>query len=189
MKSTETLHGLPPNRVLGIDPSTTSFAFTHMVDKKIEKCGKIDFPKHSNMVARAKIINEHLTEQLLTFKPDLVAVEQMIYIQNPQTSRELSYTVGYIIGKASELNIPIIDVGPMTWKAFIGYKNVRKTDIAEWAKEIGEKEAKKKAAFERKDRVRSIMFHIYPEIEEEDYDIWDSIAIAYWGTHQTNWRS
>jgi hypothetical protein len=48
---------------------------------------------------------------------------------------------------------------------------------------MGEKEAKKKAAFERKDRVRSIMFKKYPQVEEEDYDIWDSIAIGWWAIH------
>lgn len=174
-------------RVFAIDPSTNSIAFSIMSGNKnnikLIALGKIFFPRGSSTSDRARIINAALPELLTKYNIETMIIEETIYIQNPQTTRLLAYTVGSLWGKAIDLDIRVIDVGPLRWKSFIGYKNVRKIEITAWANEMGEKEAKKKAAFERKDRVRSIMFKKYPKVDEEDYDIWDSIAIGWWAIH------
>ena len=173
--------------VFAIDPSTNSIAFSVMSGNKnninLVAVGKIFFPRGSSTSDRARIINATLPELLLKYNIETLVIEETIYIQNPQTTRLLAYTVGSLWGKAVDLDIRVLDVGPLRWKAFIGYKSVKKAEIAEWTQQMGEKEAKKKAAFERKDRVRSIMFEKYPQVDEEDYDIWDSIAIGWWAIH------
>lgn len=174
-------------RVLAIDPSSHSIAFAIMQGNKnkvdLVAIGKISFPKGSTTSSRAKIINASIPELISKYKIDTVVIEETIYIQNPNTTRILAYTVGSLWGKAIDMDVRVIDVGPLKWKAFINYKSVKKTEIVEWTKTMGEREAKKKASFERKDRVRSIMFEKYPKVDEEDYDIWDSIAIGWWAVH------
>ena len=174
-------------RVLAIDPSSHSIAFAIMQGNKnkvdLVAIGKISFPKGSTTSSRAKIINASIPELINKYKIDTVVIEETIYIQNPNTTRILAYTVGSLWGKAIDMDVRVIDVGPLKWKAFINYKNVKKAEIIEWTKTMGEREAKKKASFERKDRVRSIMFEKYPKVDEEDYDIWDSIAIGWWAIH------
>jgi hypothetical protein len=72
----------------------------------------------------------------------------------------------------------------MTWKAFIGYKNVTKKEIATWEKEMGKTDAKKKAQVERKKRTIEIMHNKIPEtVSVEDNDIMDAVAIGYWAVH------
>jgi Holliday junction resolvasome RuvABC endonuclease subunit len=174
-------------RVLAIDPASHSIAFSVMRGNKnnvdLIAIGKITFPKGSTTSSRAKIINASIPELISKYKIDTVVIEETIYIQNPNTTRILAYTVGSLWGKAIDMDVRVIDVGPLKWKAFINYKNVKKAEIVEWTKTMGEREAKKKASFERKDRVRSIMFEKYPKVDEEDYDIWDSIAIGWWAIH------
>jgi Holliday junction resolvasome RuvABC endonuclease subunit len=176
-------------KLISIDPSSNSLAFAVYNGKKdniyLIAAGKIHFPRNSNTVDRAKIINSSLKELIERYEPDSLVVEETIYIQNPQTSRVLAYVVGLIFGKATDMDVNVIDVGPLKWKAFIGYQNVRKTEITEWTKQYGEKEAKKKASFERKERTRRIIWKMFPLLEEEDHDIIDAIAIGYWAIHNT----
>jgi Holliday junction resolvasome RuvABC endonuclease subunit len=115
-------------------------------------------------------------------KPDYLLVEETIYLQNPKTTRLLAYIVGGIFAQAVAENVSTGDVGPLKWKSGIGYKNVRKAEIAEWAKELGsEKEAKKRAQFERKNRVKVIIEKRIPGLQVEDLDIVDAIGIGLWG--------
>jgi Holliday junction resolvasome RuvABC endonuclease subunit len=174
-------------KVISIDPSSNSLAFSIFEaqdDAILVAYGKIDFPKHAEMRQRYEIINAALPELVERYKPDTIVIEETIYIQNPNTSRLLAYIVGGLMCKSVDLKLRVIDVGPLKWKAYIGYKKVTKKEIDEWAKEHGEKEAKKIAAFERKDRVRAIMFHKFPQLENEDYDIWDAIGIGWWAIHE-----
>lgn len=172
-------------RILSIDPSTNSIAFS-IFDKSDQSfCGygKINFPRKSDTSKRCQIINSSLKEVVNHYQIDTVVIEETIYIQNPSTTKILAYTVGSLWGKAVDLGLNVIDVGPMIWKAYIGYKKVTVRDIKVWADELGDKEAKKKASFERKDRVKQIMSSRFPSLELEDYDIWDSIGIGWWAVN------
>ena len=69
------------------------------------------------------------------------------------------------------------------WKRGIGYSKVTKAEKEKWEKEIGVKEARKKAAFERKDRVRQILVTVLGKDFDEsryDSDEIDAIAIGVW---------
>ena len=72
--------------------------------------------------------------------------------------------------------IYVTDVAPMRWKPGIGYKNVTKREQATWG--LDERETKKKAVFERKERVARIMREIFL-YDTQDYDIWDAIGIGW----------
>jgi len=170
--------------VLSIDPSTKSLAFA-VVERSgnaisLKAKGKILFTGEDDIQSKLKFIGRVLPELIKYHNPKYVVIEQTIYIQNPQTSRLLSYVVGHMIGLSLMNNIKTVDVGPITWKRWLGYKNVSKVEIAAWSAEMGDKEAKKKASFERKNRVKIILEERIPNLDESDYDIIDAIAIGLW---------
>mgnify|MGYP000031247266 CR=1 FL=1 len=171
-------------KILSIDPSTKSLAFAVINRNKskitLEAKGKILFACEDDIQSKLKFIGVILPELILHHKPKYIIIEQTIYIQNPQTSRLLSYVVGHMMGLGLLGNLKVVDVGPIEWKRWLGYKSVSKTEIAAWTADIGEKEAKKKANFERKNRTKIIIDSRFPGLEESDYDIIDAIAIGLW---------
>lgn len=173
--------------ILSIDPSTKSLAFAVVQrsgnDIRLKAKGKLNFTGLDDVMSKLGFLNAILPVIIEYHKPDIVVIEQTIYIQNPQTSRLLSYVVGHMLGLALLCKTKVKDVGPLEWKRWLGYKSVSKAEIAEWTKEMGEKEAKKKASFERKNRVKSILEERMPNLEEGDYDVLDAIAIGVWASY------
>ena len=175
-------------RVIGIDPSTNSLGFA-VVDRNsdgkvfLNVKGKINFKGDPQSVKFRKISSWIESLDLYTGAFDTQCViEQTIFIQNPQTSRLMAYITGYTWGRMIQAGIPVSDIGPMTWKSWLGYKKVTKKQKDQWADEgLSPKDVKKKANFERKHRTRIILEE--KGIEEEDDDIMDSIGIALWGVN------
>lgn len=172
-------------RLIAIDPATHSIAFSIM-DRNEEKgklvaAGKINLNKLS-MSQKLHIVDAFISWIFLEYSPSILIVEQPIYIQNFQASRLLSYIVGYLWGRCVQEGMKVEDIGPMQWKSDLGYKKVLPSEKREWAKTMEEKEVRKKAEFERKNRIKQIIVEVIPEIHHiNDYDIVDAIAIGYWG--------
>ena len=186
----KTLQSLKNMRILGIDPATHSLAWAlcianHQGDVEVLDYGKIELVKQKGMEVKIKGIVDNLPEVIKMSKPDVAYIEQTVYIQNYQTSRDLSYIVGASMATASLHKIPIVEASPLVWKTQIGYNRVTKKDILAWSQTMGEKEAKKKASYERKHRVRRLLADkIDSELLDEDIydsDEIDAIGIATWG--------
>jgi Holliday junction resolvasome RuvABC endonuclease subunit len=147
--------------------------------------GKIELVKQKGMEVKIRGIVETLPEVVAMSKPDVAYIEQTVYIQNYQTSRDLSYIVGASMATAVLHKVPIVEASPLVWKTQIGYNRVTKKDILAWSLTMGEKEAKKKASYERKHRVRRLLAErISSELldtEKFDSDEIDAIGIATWG--------
>jgi Holliday junction resolvasome RuvABC endonuclease subunit len=186
MKVIKTLKAknLGPATIMGIDSSTKSIAMSlyHRGDDlRLSHLGKISLDDCKTMGDKIKRINLTLPTYFEKYKPDIVRIERTIYIQSPLTSRMLSYIVGAIWLKSSEFCDNVEDVDIMTWKSHIGYKKVSKAEITQWAKEMGEKDAKKKAAEERKERTKKLLIPKIEGISEiNDYDMLDAAAIGLW---------
>lgn len=181
---------LKPATIMGIDSSSKSIAislYKREADSTIVllDVAKFKFGDKDTMRDKLEKINAWIPAFMNKYGPiDNVVIEQTIYIQSPQTSRILSYIVGHIWGKCLESCSNVIDVPIMTWKAFIGYKNVTKKDIALWTSEIGATDAKKKAAHERKYRTMKIMKEKIIGIDGiNDDDVMDALAIGYWACY------
>jgi Holliday junction resolvasome RuvABC endonuclease subunit len=176
-------------KVVGIDSSSKSIALSLYKRSsdgvKLLAVSKVKFDAKDDMAKKLETINKIIPAFFEEYGPiDIVVIEQTIYIQSPQTSRILSYIVGNIWGKCLEYCDNVSDIPIMTWKAFIGYKNVTKKEIATWEKEMGKTDAKKKAQVERKKRTIEIMHNKIPEtVSVEDNDIMDAVAIGYWAVH------
>ena len=172
--------------VLAIDPASHSLAWCIM--ERVEgnlviiKTDKISFIKNSAIEEKFSQIKLGITSICDIYKPDVCVIEQSVYIQNFQTSRLLSYIIGFTWGMASFTCKRVSDVSPLVWRSGIGYKNLTIKD-KDLLKENGQKkniELKKKD--ERKRRVRVIIEEYFNanDLDLGDDDIVDAVGIAIW---------
>ena len=179
-----------PVTVMGIDASSTVIAFAIIKQDadnttlvKVAKVNLNNFP----MNAKLKIVSSVVPEVFRDNRIDYTFVEQPIYIQNPATSRILSQVSGHLIGECLKQCDNVSEVTIANWKSHIGYKNVSKAEKDSWTKQFGEKESKKIAASERKQRTIRIIHNKIPHISYiTDNDICDSIGIALYGLDKVN---
>lgn len=171
------------SRLIAIDPASHSLAWAVIdTEKNVLATGKIDLKKDKTEPEKFDKIAKELIVIIKTYKPDVAAIEQSVYIQNFQSSRIISYVIGFTWGLLYQNGIRTRDINPLSWKPGIGYKNMTRQD-----KESLEKNGQKgsiqiKMKNERKQRVRDIVSIAYgantPGIEDED--IVDALGIALW---------
>jgi Holliday junction resolvasome RuvABC endonuclease subunit len=179
-----------PAIVMGVDASSTVIAFAIFDQRKNEtelvKTFKItlsNFPMNTKL----NIISSVVPKILEKHNIDYIFVEQPIYIQNPATSRVLSQVSGHLLGECLKGCSNVSEITIANWKSFIGYKNVSRAEKESWTKEFGEKESKKIAARERKERTIRIVHEKISGIDHiNDNDICDAIGIALYGLDKIN---
>lgn len=173
-------------RVLSMDPSSNSLAwviFDHTTNGiSMVACGKINFKETKEISSKFGIINKELKKIYKEYGPAIAVIEQSIYVQNFESSRIISYIIGYSWGVMSSFGVEMMDINPLIWKNKIGYKNISATDKnnIETNGEKGSFQAKLKK--ERKKRVREIVA-IYFEKHMDylpDDDIIDAAGIGLW---------
>jgi Holliday junction resolvasome RuvABC endonuclease subunit len=174
------------DRILAIDPSSHSLAWV-IYDVTLDSIvlvanGKIDYRKDKDVSLKFKAIDSGLRQIVEEYKPKNAIIEQSIYVQNFETSRIISYVIGYSWGVLSSGGCLVTDVNPLMWKSGIGYKNLGKKD-AEFLKNNGEKGSLQiKQKNERKKRVREIVSKYFSsgDIGIDDDDIIDAAGIGLW---------
>jgi Holliday junction resolvasome RuvABC endonuclease subunit len=179
-----------PAIVMGVDASSTVIAFAIFDQRKNEtelvetfKITLSNFPMNTKL----NIISSVVPKILEKHNIDYIFVEQPIYIQNPATSRVLSQVSGHLLGECLKGCNNVSEITIANWKSFIGYKNVSKAEKESWTKEFGEKESKKIAARERKERTIRIVHEKISGIDHiNDNDICDAIGIALYGLDKVN---
>ena len=173
-------------RIVAIDPSSHSLAWV-IYDVTLDKIdlvanGKIDYRKDKDVSLKFKAIDTGLNEIIKEYRPQNAIIEQAIYVQNFETSRIISYVIGYSWGVLSAGGCLVSDVNPLMWKSGIGYKNLSKKDT-EAFKNDGEKGSLQiKQKNERKKRVRNIVSKYFDkgDIGIDDDDIIDAAGIGLW---------
>lgn len=179
-----------PCTIMAVDASSTSIAISIFDQQKdctyLRETSKLRL-NNLEMNVKLRIISEFFPIFFSKYDIDYVFVEQPIYIQNPATSRVLSQISGHVLGTCIHFCDNVSEVPIANWKSFIGYKNVSKADKDRWNREIGEKEAKKKAASERKQRTIRIVHEKISGIDHVvDNDICDAIGIGLYGLDFVN---
>lgn len=158
-------------KVLGIDPSSTAIAFTLVENGEPVVWGKLLFYRKSSLPDKMLMVSKFIPLILeITGTPSFVCLEQMVSIQNPHTTRVLSYMAGSMMHEFAIRGIPVGDVPPMTHKNYHGYIRVNK------AMGLSKKEADrfKKQQIQDKIAVR------WPNFNYADHDVADSCSIALW---------
>lgn len=178
-------------RLIAIDPASHSLAWAIIDnDKTVVKTGKIILNKEKEPSDKFAKIASDLIEIINEYKPDVAAIEQSVYIQNFQSSRIISYMIGFTWGLLYQNGIKTRDINPLSWKPNIGYKNLSKQDKQDLEKNGEKGSIQIKMKNERKQRVREIVALAYgddtPGLDDED--IVDALGIALW-YYKTGGRS
>lgn len=170
-------------RLIAIDPSSHSLAWSIIdLDRnnfKVVATGKIDYKESKELYNKFRVIRKGIKDLWSEHQFQDAVIEQSVYIQNFQSSRILSYIIGYSWGVLDEYCHTVCDINPLIWKNKIGYKNVSKDDKKAIEILHGSKGIQKRLTKERKDRVKKII-EDKVNFSTEDEDINDSIGIALW---------
>ena len=170
-------------RLIAIDPSSHSLAWC-VVDLDRNKfsvagTGKIDFKDSKEIDNKFRAIRKGIQDVWEDYQFKDGVIEQSVYIQNFQSSRIISYIIGYSWGTLDEYCYSMCDCNPLIWKNKIGYKNVSKDDKKAIEKKHGTKGLQKRLTEERKSRVKRIV-NAQVGCSTDDDDINDSLGIALW---------
>ena len=170
-------------KLIAIDPASHSLAWA-VIDKNknVIATGKIHLEKKKEISDKLSSIADELVPIIKEYNPDVAAIEQSVYIQNFQSSRIISYIIGFTWGLLFQNGIKTRDINPLSWKPAIGYKNVSKKEIAKLDANGKKGSSQIKAKNERKQRVREIVSIAYGDDTPglEDDDIIDALGIALW---------
>jgi len=170
-------------RLIAIDPSSHSLAWSIIdLDRnnfKVVATGKIDYKESKELHNKFRVIRKGIKDLWSEHQFQDAVIEQSVYIQNFQSSRILSYIIGYSWGVLDEYCHTVCDINPLIWKNKIGYKNLSKDDKKAIEILHGTKGIQKRLTKERKDRVKKII-EDKVNFSTEDEDINDSIGIALW---------
>lgn len=168
---------------MSMDTSSKSFAFSVIEvaggKKVLKAAGKIDYSKQ-NMDEKFVTLRAVIPMLYEKYSPDFVVIEAPVYIQNFLASKVLCYIVASVKTNFVYVGKNVEEVSPLSWKAGIGYKNVSKAEKEAKRKEVGEKEMKKWAKSERKERTKRIVRDMVDIGGLDDDDVIDSIGIGIW---------
>ena len=170
-------------RLLAIDPSSHSLAWC-VIDLdsnslQVVATGKINFRESKEVHNKFRAIRKGIKDIWEKYQFQDGTIEQSVYIQNFQSSRIISYIIGYSWGVLDEYCYTVCDINPLIWKNRIGYKNVSKDDKKAIEADFGSKGIQKRLTQERKDRVKRII-EKQIDFSTEDEDINDALGIALW---------
>lgn len=165
------------DRIIGIDSSTQGIAIAVVDGGRLTEVMYLPLPK-ADIFARLQKARKWISGILRGWNPDFVMIEAPIYIQNPNTTKNLSYVVGIIVGECLVQNIEVSDVPPSVWKSWIGYKRITKVQQADIMSRLGPTEGRKEIQRLRKSQIQDIMRCRFPRTKWDNDNIADATAIA-----------
>lgn len=121
MVSIKNLQAVPVDRIMGIDCSTNSVAFSIFDTGIPTSCGEIMF--HGANVferlndARAKV-QAMVDEGVMV--ADYIGIESAIMVTNQQVAIKLAYVYGAVMGVLMQNKSTVVEVAPITWQSYIG---------------------------------------------------------------------
>jgi len=128
--------------VLGIDPGTATVGYGLLEIegndiKSILNYGIIQTPSKIPMQKRLKMIFDDMNELIETFKPDIMAIEELFFFKNSKTVITVSQARGVILLSATINNLEIYEYTPLQVKiALTGYGRADKNEVQNSVKDI-----------------------------------------------------
>jgi crossover junction endodeoxyribonuclease RuvC len=123
-------------RVLGLDPGTATTGYG-VVESKGSRLyyvahGTICTPPHLNFAERLKCIHEEATSLLVSFSPDVVAIEKLFFKQNVTNGITVAQARGVLALAAVQAGKPVTEFSPTQCKtAITGYGKADKKQMQE----------------------------------------------------------
>jgi Holliday junction resolvasome RuvABC endonuclease subunit len=168
-------------RVLGIDPSTKSVAWCLLDGSVVLAVGEESLGSGSLYERMREAYTA--AQRIVELKPDFVAIESAVYVNNRQVVVKLAYFYGIIMGVLAHNEILFEDVPPITWEAWIGNPGTTRAQKAKFRKENpGQTKGwyTRKLREARKQRTIDWVEKTYGFVPEND-NIADAVGIAAYG--------
>ena len=167
-------------RIMGIDASSNSFAYSIYQDQKLVEWGEIKFDGTS-VFTRLHDGQRKLSSMSERLSVDLIVFESAVFVQNKKTVVLLAYVFGALISALMDSGADVKDIPPITWQNAIGNKALNKAEKLEIQKAHPGKSSSwysNKYREERKDRTRQWVKKTYG-LDIESDNITDAIAVGH----------
>jgi len=171
--------------VLGVDASTTSFAFCLYGKDGPIRWGEVKF-KGSNVFERLAYGQRYINAMKDHLKADIVVFESAIYVQNKKTVILLAYAFGAVISALINNGAKIEEVSPLAWQNYIGNKPLTKAEKEAIKKDNPGKSASWYQNANREFRKQRTMSWAKDEfgIEVDSDNVSDAVGVAHYGYHK-----
>lgn len=184
------IHKTKAQRVMGIDCSTKSIAFTIFDGVNFHKCGEVFFTG-ATVFERVHDANVKTLALFESFSPDFVAIEAAIMVRSTSVAIKMAYVFGAVIAALLKKGATVIEVPPISWQSFIGNKNLTLAEKNAIKMEFPGKSAswyQNKGRLMRKQRTIDFAKREFG-VELESDNVADSLGIAWWAVQNKTRRS
>lgn len=123
--------------ILGIDPgsATIGFGFVEVADgvpAVAHQYGVIQTDKRQAMPDRLAVIYADVSELLETFKPDVMAIEELFFLKNVNTAMPVAQARGVLMLAAAHQGVPVVGYTPAQVKVTVtGSGKAQKPEVQE----------------------------------------------------------
>lgn len=126
-------------RILGIDPGVAIVGYGvieyNQNQFKVIDYGKITTPAHTPLPKRLKLVYDGMTQLVETFKPDVVAMEELFFNTNVTTAIAVGHARGVLVLGAENAGVPVSEYTPLQIKqAVTGYGRADKNQVQQMVK-------------------------------------------------------
>lgn len=174
-------------KVMGIDCSTNSLAFSVFEDQNLVNWGEFSFGKgdilhrinNANRVINAAIAGGIFSDV------DKVVFEGAVYVNNRQTVINLAYAFGAAVSPLIKPGVKAESVPAITWQNFIGNKVFSNLEKNELKAEFPGKSAswyKEKMRERRKQRTIDFIRTQFG-VDAVNDNVADAIGVGWWGAN------
>jgi Holliday junction resolvasome RuvABC endonuclease subunit len=180
------------SKVMGIDCSTHSLAYTVFYNRRPVRWGKVEF-QGADVFERMRDAARKMHALADQFDVDYIVFESAILakVANADTTIKLAMVYGVCIAELMNQGTKVITVKPLEWQSFIGNPNFTKAQkdavklerpgmSAGWYQnEIRQR---------RKQKTMDFFNAKWPKLELTDNDVGDSMGLAYFGYYKLTRR-
>lgn len=126
--------------ILGIDPGTAKVGYSIIKKRNGEAYlmtyGCLEL-KNREQVERLKTISELISDLILKYNPQILAIEKLFFTKNVKTALSVSEARGVIMNRAGSLNLDVLEFTPLEVKtAVTGYGKAEKYQVQKMVKNI-----------------------------------------------------
>lgn len=127
-------------RILGIDPGYGIVGYgiiDYNVGTQVVDYGVVSTPKELTLPERLEVIYSSLCSLINSYKPDVLAVEELFYFKNQTTVISVAEARGVILLAGRNTKIPIFEYTPLQIKqALTGFGRAEKSQMQFMVKTI-----------------------------------------------------
>lgn len=175
--------GITGSRVMGVDASSHSVAFSLFEERSLSSWGKLFISGDDTFDKCADVIGK-FNALCRKMQPDLVLFESSTYVNNNAVMKQLSMIFGAAAGAARSTGAKVLDIPPVTWQGYIGNppnsKKIRE-EFAVLNPGLSDSQLKVKLREARKQKNIDFVYSNYG-VQLEDDDVADAICIGHYAS-------